>query len=175
MKVIIKDDKKQEILNAIKDDTIDRIDFKFSLVYDMVDVLRNNDWILTVKKTYNNIYFTANEDEDEYKWDFSFFKEYNGTKINKYKEDKVKNINIVIKDKEIISMIDNNVGTAKFRDNAGVFNENFGILLSVVRALDFDEDFQDKIIDLYYGNLTRNVLNGIYSADLIKELYDRFH
>ncbi len=171
MKLIIKENVKREMLDIIKQDGGDEV----NELNRMVKMLEKNGWVLTVSQNYG-CSFLAEEDLELSLWNPSFFREYdeNETEISKSSEKKIKfkYIDIIMRGRKVTSIIDNSIGVAKLKPG-DKFDEKFGILLSVVRALEFDKSFQNKIIDLYYGNLEESALEEFGSGHLAEELWKR--
>lgn len=84
----------------------------------------------------------------------------------------IKDIKIVIHGDETISIIDDKVGKAK-RNNIDVADDKIGIIISTMRALNFDKEKIDGVVDVLFDDVPKE-LKDYSTKELMEEVTRRF-
>lgn len=129
--------------------------FKYGIVPEMEKIVEKNK-ILTVANIFpNGEGFQIEEDNGVYNWDISWFEKYKVTEVKTETEDNsrkcVNNITIIKNGKETIAIMGEKMGKAK-RNSKDTNNDVLGILIAVMRMLEFDKETQKRVIDMLFDS-----------------------
>ena len=99
---------------------------------------------------------------------------YDYTWFKKIEKAKVTNVKFIQDDKETLAIIDNQTMGIAIKSQKDKRNDNIGLIISLLRALEIDKDIENKIINiLLEKNLEKVDLSKISNKELLKEISKR--
>ena len=141
---------------------VDTEGFKYGLVDEMIDIVNDNNGILTVSKVFSDMVFVK-EDQCFFNWDKRWFEVVE----NKVVTDEIK---LEFKGKSTKASFNGKTGRA-VRSVEDKEDRKVGVLIATMRAVGFDEDMVNKVVDVLFDDVKG--LKDYTLEELLKEVANR--